>query len=227
MNVFCRVGGSVLLTLYVAGCANGPAVPNWQADAHDAQQLAIGAELEGNPRVAQVEWQRAHEAVARTARPEVVARMALSRCAVRQASLDLAPCEAFQALAVDAAPAEQAYQRYLEGRGTAADVALLPEAHQALAHALLQTAGQGATGAWAERLRQQTDPLARLVGASVLLRTGHADADVMQLAVDTASEQGWRRPLLAWLTLQADTLRQAGQAAQAESIERRRRLLLP
>ena len=44
------------------------------------------------------------------------------------------------------------------------------------------------------------------------------------LAVDTASTQGWRRPLLAWLGVQAQRAEAAGDTAAQAAIERRRKL---
>jgi hypothetical protein len=43
--------------------------------------------------------------------------------------------------------------------------------------------------------------------------------------VDTASAQGWRRPLLAWLGLQLQRAQAQGRAAQAELIRQRLALL--
>ena len=43
------------------------------------------------------------------------------------------------------------------------------------------------------------DPLSQLVAAGVLFRSGRATPGVIATAVNTASERGWRRPLLAWL----------------------------
>jgi hypothetical protein len=40
-------------------------------------------------------------------------------------------------------------------------------------------------------------------------------------AVDTASHQGWRRPLLAWLGVQEQRARAAGDAAAVQQIRRR------
>ncbi|HEX5805420.1 MAG TPA: hypothetical protein VFY31_03660 [Macromonas sp.] len=216
---------TLLLSLGLAACAGGPPKPAWQGDAHDAQQLAMAAELDGNTRIAQAEWRRARVALASTAQPAWVARLELSRCAVQQASLDMRPCDAFAALQADAAVEERAYLNYLEARPTDADVALLPAAHRAVAQALLHK--DAAAGGGARLLAQVEDPLATLVAASVLLRSGLADADVQQRAVDTASAQGWRRPLLAWLTLQAEAARQSGQTERVQQIERRRALLLP
>ena len=60
-----------------------------------------------------------------------------------------------------------------------------------------------------------------LVAAAVLLRQGRATPAVVAQAVDTASGQGWRRPLLAWLGVQARWAEQGGQADEAARIRRR------
>jgi hypothetical protein len=47
-----------------------------------------------------------------------------------------------------------------------------------------------------------------------------APADIAN-AVDTASSQGWRRPLLAWLGVQERRAQAAGDAAAVQRIRRR------
>jgi hypothetical protein len=59
------------------------------------------------------------------------------------------------------------------------------------------------------------------VAAGVVLRTGQADPQVLQLAVDTASAQGWRRPLLAWLGVQLKLAEQRGGGDDADRLRRR------
>jgi hypothetical protein len=65
------------------------------------------------------------------------------------------------------------------------------------------------------------DPLAILVSAGVQLRRGTIHPDAMAEAVDVASAQGWRRPLLAWLGVQEKRARDAGDADAAARIRRR------
>jgi hypothetical protein len=65
------------------------------------------------------------------------------------------------------------------------------------------------------------EPLPRLVAAALLLKTGRADPATLALAVDTASERGWRRPLLAWLEVELKRARDAGDSAAAGRIQRR------
>jgi hypothetical protein len=59
------------------------------------------------------------------------------------------------------------------------------------------------------------------VAAAVLLRAARADTAVIALAVDTASAQGWRRPLLAWLKVQLTLAEKAGAAVEADRLRRR------
>ena len=65
------------------------------------------------------------------------------------------------------------------------------------------------------------DPVSRLVAAGVLMQTGRANPAVIALAVDSASDQGWRRPLLAWLGVQLQRAEQAGDSDAAERLRRR------
>ena len=115
------------LAVVLSACAGKAPVPDWQMNAHGAAERATEAYLSGNTRVADQEWTRARAEVARTGRPELLARVELMRCAAQVASLQLQPCTAFEPLRADAAPPEQAYADYLAGRATAAQAALLPD----------------------------------------------------------------------------------------------------
>ena len=197
----------------LVACSSKPPVPDWQMSAHGASQKAVEAYLSGNTRVAHLEFARARQETARTGQPALVARVVLLECAVRVASLEPGTCTAFDALREDAAPAEQAYARYLAGQLAPQDAALLPPAQQAVAAAR--------PGSAAPLLAAMPDPLSRMVAAGVLLQTGAADPQVMRVATDTASAQGWRRPLLAWLQLQAQRAEQGGDADAAARLRRR------
>ncbi|MDL1863285.1 hypothetical protein FBR04_19980 [Betaproteobacteria bacterium PRO7] len=70
-------------------------------------------------------------------------------------------------------------------------------------------------------LRAIEDPLARLVAAGVVFRANRATPATIALAIETASAQGWRRPLLAWLNVQLLRAEKAGDRAEAERLRRR------
>ena len=68
-------------------------------------------------------------------------------------------------------------------------------------------------------------PLSRLVAAGVQLRTAKITPEGIANAVEIASLQGWRRPLLAWLSVQARRAEEAGDQESAAHIRRRIELI--
>ena len=200
----------VCAVLALAACSSTPPVPDWQMNAQGSAQKAINAYLSGQTRVERLEWERARAEVARTGRPDLLARLELMRCAAQLASLVLEPCDRFEALRPDAAAPEQAYGDYLAGRLQPQQVPLLPEAQRKVAVSVDASALAGIE-----------DPLSRLVAAGVLFQAGRASPAVIAAATDTASAQGWSRPLLAWLLLQVQRAEAAGDAASAAALRRR------
>ncbi len=207
---------ALALAAVLAGCAGAP-VPDWQSNARLALDRGAAAYLRGEAAVAQAEFALARSELARTGRADLVARAELTRCAVQVASLVLDACAGFEALRDQAGAAERAYADYLAGRIAPAEVALLPVQHRAVATV--------AAGEAEAALRRIDDPLARLVAAGVLMRSARASPQAIALAADTASAQGWRRPLLAWLGVQRELATRAGDAATAEALHLRMRLV--
>ncbi len=187
MAIPARLRDSLALIALLAGCAGGPQAPDWQGNAAQAMQAFQRLYLAGNTRAAENEFRLARSELARTGRPDLVARGELVRCAVRTASLEFDECPGFQALREGAAPEEVAYADYLAGKGKG---------------------------------RATQEPLSRLVAYAVELRQGAIAPAGIASAVDIASAQGWRRPLLAWLGVQ---LRRAEQAGDSETAARLRR----
>jgi hypothetical protein len=129
-------------------------------------------------------------------------------------------CPAFKPLAADARPEQRAYAAYLAGRWQGLNAALLPKHHAAVL----------ASPANPAVLLQIPDPLSRLVAAGTMLQQGALRSDALNevatIAVTTASEQAWRRPLLAWLGLQAKQAETRGDTLQVAYLNRRIALIL-
>ncbi|MBL0122397.1 MAG: hypothetical protein IPP88_06585 [Betaproteobacteria bacterium] len=203
------------IALLLAACAGNPPPPDWQANTKQSTERAIAAYLVGNTRVEAAELSRARTEVARTGRADLLARVELTHCAAQVASLVFGPCEGFEPLRADAAAPERVYADYLRIKLGPADIALLPESHRAVA------AGGPNDVANTAALSGIADPLSRLVAAGVLFKTGRADPSVIALAIDAASSQGWRRPLLAWLKVQLQRAEQAGAGDDVQRLRRR------
>lgn len=210
---------AAISVMTLSACGNQIPAPDWALSAEAAAQKASQAYLQGQQRVEALQWQKARDAVASTGQPAQVAKLELMRCAAQVASLDWNSCPAYEALAQDAGKPEQAYARYLQASSQAGDIELLPEAQRGVARQLLGGSAAGTA------LAEIKDPLSRLVAAGVLLRGGAADPALLQQGVDTASAQGWRRPLMAWLLLQLRAAQQGGDAEKQAQLQRRLKLL--
>jgi hypothetical protein len=204
----------ILVGLLLSACGSKPRQPDWLVNADGAQDRFERAYLQGDDRVAATEFARLRSQVASTAQPGLVARAELTRCAVQVASLDLSPCTGFEPLREDAPDADRAYADFLAGRVAPEQAKSLPEPYRGIA------GGQGGAAA----LKGIKDPLTRLIAAGVLLRTEKADPEVLQVAVDTASEQGWRRSVMAWLGAQAMRAEKAGATEETARLRRRMQL---
>ena len=205
----------------LSACASKPPPPDWQANAFAALNSYSFAYLDGNTRVADLEFARAKTEVSRTGRTDLMARIELVRCAAQVVSLMLAPCTGYLAVADDAQAPEQAYAAFISGHWTGLDAKLLPLAYQGLV-----TSQATAAVASISQLSQIEDPLSQLVAAGALLQREQISDHDIQLAAETASSQGWRRPLLAWLGVQLKRAQTAGDAAQAARLQRRIDLVL-
>ena len=200
----------LLAALALGACSSGPRVADWQLEAKTAMERAVAAYLEGNSRVEALEFGRARSEISSTGRVDLMARAELLRCASRVASLVREDCAGFERLRPDAPPAERAYADYLAGRLQPQDLALLPVSQRA-----------AAVGGDVAVLKGMADPLSQLVAAAVMFRAGRASPAVLAQAVETASAQGWRRPLLAWLGVQLQLAEKAGDAEAAARLRRR------
>lgn len=204
-----------LVAALLGACASGPLVPDWESNAKTAMDHAVAAYLTGDTRLAASDFERARSEIARTGRIDLLGRAELVRCAAQVASLVFEPCEAFEKLRPDSAAPERAYADYLAGRVQPQDIALLPPQHHAVASATLSADNAVAA------LRAIEDPLSRLVAIGVLFQSGRANPTAIVLAADTASAQGWRRPLLAWLKVQLALAEKAGDTGDAAQLRRR------
>lgn len=202
----------------LAACGGGPRVPDWQMNAKQSLDRAQSAYLSGKDQIEKNEFARAREQIAGTGKIDMVIRIELARCATRVAALAFGDCPGFEALRADAGPADIAYANYLAGRATPADAPLLPEPQRAVLAA-------GSDEAAAAAVASIADPLSKLVAAGAVFRANRATPAVLTAAVDTASAQGWRRPLVAWLNVRAMRAEKAGDAAEAARLRRRMALV--
>lgn len=198
----------------LASCSSAPPPPDWKINAQNLLESHAKHYLDGNTRLAERNFERARAEIARSGRLDLAARAELTRCAVRIAALESEPCQGFVALAPHAAAEDRAYARFLTGDWQGLDADKLPRQYQALIKAKDDRA-------LVSSLKAIADPVSRAIAAGVLFHAGRASPEVIAVATATASDQGWRRALLAWLEVQAKRAEAAGDVASLKRIRQR------
>ena len=213
----------LLVTVLLLGAcgSKGPPVPDWKTDSANYIERYKKAYLMGENTLADLHFKKALDASSGAGRIAETARLWLIQCAVHKASLAEDNCEAYAELAqADASAEDLAYYRFLTGKWDQLDVKSLPEQYAPM----LKAAGGGAPP-FNAALKATTDPLSRLIGASLLLNRKQADDDTLALAAETASDQGWRQPLLVYLKLQETRAKEQSDTAAQTRLAMRIRLI--
>lgn len=206
---------ALALAFWLAACSTAPAPPDWQLRAHQAIDNSGRAWLEGDSKRADITFAEARSAIAATGQLHLDARLDLIRCAHHVAALDT-QCQWNNR---DLQGADLHYARWIEGRWDAIDPQHLDARYRPLLAA--QTPAQRTAA-----LQGIADPLSRLIAAGLLFKKAEANPEVVQIALDTASAEGWRRPLLAWLRVAQERARQASDAKAVADLQRRIEMLL-
>ena len=215
MKTLLALAGLVML----AACGSGgPPPPDWKTDSADLIERYQQHALLGENTLAERYFQQAVAATGGAGRVAETARLWLVRCATRRAMLIDDACTEYAELAAVAPnSADQAYYQFVTLRWDVIDVAQLPAQHRDLVRATVDKRH--------ETLSRIADPLARLLDASLLVMRQEADAATLALAAETASERGWRQPLLTYLKLQQKQAAAQGNAAELARLAQRIQLV--
>ena len=209
-----RLPAILCMVLLTACGSSGPPPPDWKTDAADSIKRYQRHALLGENTLAERYFQQAITATGGAGRVTDTARLWLVRCATRRAMLIDDPCAEYAELArIDPDVTDQAYYQFLTLRWEAIDIAQLPKQHRELVRAPADVRPS--------LLFEVDDPLAQLLGASLLVMRQEADTATLTLATETASSQGWRRPLLTYLKLQEAQAISQGDSAQLKRLTQR------
>ena len=205
--------------LLLSACgSSGPPVPDWKSDSVDFIERYKKHALLGENTLAERYFQQALRATGGAGRVSETGRLWLVHCATRRAMLQDDDCREYVDLAKAETSAEdRAYYQFVTLNWNRLDASKLPAQYGSLVKA--EPARVNTQIATIE------DPLSRLLAASLVTLTGQADHATLVLAMETASTQGWRQPLLTYLKLLEKSAIERGATNEQQTYAVRIRLI--
>lgn len=208
----------LFLLLLLAGCGSKPA-PVWIAAGHKQLETFKQDFLTGrSPTITEIHFRNAVEEMKKGGDADLLGKAWLTRMALQIAVLMEMDAGDYPKIeTAEAVPANHHFYRFLKGGAAASDVSLLPEVYRPFWTALRH--GDAAKAAVA--ITAIEDPLSRLIASGLAIRHGLETEAILRTAVETASQNGWKRALLAWLERLKSFHEAAGDTAKASAIRSR------
>jgi hypothetical protein len=206
------------LLLLLAGCGFKPA-PVWIAEGHKQLETYKQDFLTGRePRITEVYFRKAVEEIKKGGDTDLLGKAWLTRAALQVAVLgELDEGEYLKTEAAEIVPANRNFYRFLKGNTAMVDISLLPKPYRLFWSAFRR----GDTAKGAVTIAEIEDPLSRLIAAGLAVRHHLENDAILQIGVETASPNGWKRALLAWLERQKASSEAAGNVSKAAAIQSR------
>jgi hypothetical protein len=210
-KLFCLLS----LLLLLAACGAKPA-PVWIAAGHKQLETFKQGFLTGSePRITEIHFRNAVEEIKKGGDADRLGKAWLTRMAVQIAVLKEPDAGDYPKIeAAEAVPANRNFYRFLKGDAVAVDILLLPESYRPF----WVTLRNGDTAKAAAAITAIDDPLSRLIASGLAVRQGLETEAILRTAVETASQNGWKRALLAWLERLKSFHEAAGDAEGASAI---------
>jgi len=212
----------ITLCLLFAGCGSSKPVPDWLNTSHNQLEGYKNNYLSGDEKRAASQFKDALSEIKKTGDLPLLARAHLIRMALETVVLeDLRDGEYLKI--DDLGPDQQNRNFYLFLKGDAAKVEedRLPEQYRGI----LRSIKKGASADYLKEIEKMEGPLSRLIAIGVLVRIRQDNVALMEKALDTASAQGWKKALLAYLERLKEYYLKTGEKEKARGIEGRIKLI--
>jgi len=213
----------VCLILLFAGCGFSQKPP-WLIKSSKGLETFEANFLSGaEPSVTEANFAVAVEEIKKSGDLNLLQKAWLTRMALQGAVLnEMEEGDYRQIAAAGQVPANENYYMFLKGNISELDIKLLPEQYREFSGALLK----GDVLKTGKAIASMKDEhLSKLIAAGIAVRSGIESEAIIQAAVETASINGWKMALIAWMERLAAFHGAAGEAGKATEVWQRIELI--
>jgi hypothetical protein len=214
-----RILRLLFLFLLLVGCVSKPA-PGWiAAGSEQLESYKRDFLTGGQPVVTERHFQKAVEEIKKSGDLDLLGRAWLTKMALQAAILgEMEEGEYGKIAAAQTVPTNRNFYLFLTGDPAAVDGELLPGQYRSFLKAF-RDSDVVKTGK--EIAAMEEDPLSQLIAAGLAVRRQLESEAIIQAAVSTASRNGWKRALLAWLERLRIFYEASGEPDKAVAVRQR------
>jgi len=213
---------SLMLALLICACGAAMPVPAWKDNAYRQLDDYKTSFLTGREESTEPHFVKARREIAAGNDLSILTIAYLTKYSLHTASLESFDSSEFAKLyRLEPNAADMAYCHFLKGNFSAVDAKTLPTRYIGI----LKAASSRDLTMAALEIAAIDDPLSRLIACGVWVRYLPSNETILQIGISTASANGWRRPLWAYLSKLQTYYLESGNKSNANIIKERLELL--
>lgn len=191
-KIICLLMFSILLV----GCGSSKPVPAWTDASFNELDNYKKSYLSGKERIAEAYFNKAVDEIKSSGDLDILARAYLTKYAVRVAVLEaFDDSEYLRIEAVEPVSQNKSFYGFLKGAFDSIDENQLPGQYVGFLRAFKSGKKDNIT----HEISRMDNPLSKLIAIGLLVKKNKDDEIDLQLAIDIASYNGWKKALLAYL----------------------------
>jgi hypothetical protein len=195
MKIIGNILPLLMMFLLIAGCASKP-IPAWRYESFGHLENYKKNYLSGKDQIAEFHYRKALEEVKRSGDLKLIARIYLTKYAIKIALLeDISDSEYPDIEVIEPDAENRNFFVFLKGNLAVVDPKLLPGQYRAF----LKAGMTGRDVSINDAIAGIGDPLSRLIATGIVVKKTVYNEMTLLNAIDTASANGWQKPLLAYL----------------------------
>lgn len=211
-----------ILFFLLLSCGSQQPIPQWKDTAFRQLENYKFLFLTDQEDETEPHFLKAKKAISSSNDLNLLATLYLTKYALHTASCESFDDSAFLKIEkLQFSSSHRAYYDFLKGNFIAVDTNKLPAVYSGLFKAI---AGKDLPAA-VRHIESISDPLSRLIACGIWVKYLPYDENLLNLAINTSAQSGWRRPLWAYLTLLQKYYSDRQEIAKSLSIKERLEIL--
>jgi hypothetical protein len=182
-------------SILLLGCSSKQ-IPDWRNASFNQLENFKQSYLSGKENIAELHFNRAVDEIKKSGDLDMLARVYLTKYALHVTALETFDDTEYRRIdALQSGSQNRNFYSFLKGSFDTVDEKLLPSQYGGF----LRAYRKGKAEDIADEISKIEDPLSKLITIGLLVQKNKYDEGNLKVAIDTASNNGWKKVLLVYL----------------------------